>query len=158
MVFGIATTLFIVACNKTGVDLINFEVLIKSYDAHTAEKSYLVIRNDKDYMDTLFAAGRLKGSSDSVEDYQMIPVNFSRYYLIAVFQGQKNTGGYGIAVKKIIDEGDKLKVYVEEMSPGAGCPVTMAFTSPYSIVKIQKTGKEIIFKTDKIVTQCKNAG
>lgn len=126
---------------------ISFEVLAKTQNSQVPEKDYAVLRSEQEYSGVL-------SNTDSA-NLRTIPVNFSNDILIAVFQGQKNTGGYGISIKKITDDGETLTVYVQEISPGGGCMVTMALTSPYSIVKIQKTDKRITFKTESVVAKCK---
>ena len=138
---------------------INFKVLMKSYGGNSTEKGYSVIKNEQNYFKILYKVGLITGpGGPAFVDIKYIPVDFSKDYLIAVLQGQKNNAGYEIAVKKIIDDDDKITVYVEESSPSTNCNVTMssmAFTtSPYSIVKIAKIDKKIIFKTDYIVHEC----
>ncbi len=61
-------------------------------------------------------------------------VNFSKQVIIAVFIGEFPTGGYSATIKRIEATFAGLKVHVDEVHPGEGCGVTMAFTQPYHIV------------------------
>jgi hypothetical protein len=56
--------------------------------------------------------------------------------LVAVFQGQKNTGGYSIAITAIERNGDQLVVRATFGGPDPGGMVTQALTSPAHVVSI----------------------
>ena len=81
-------------------------------------------------------------------------VNFDEFSAVAVFLGEKPTGGYDIKINSVIEEETAIRVYVEESSPGKKCMVTQAFTSPFEIVKIPKTGKEAYFDISRKITDC----
>ena len=56
--------------------------------------------------------------------------------LVAVFQGQQNTGGYSVEITAIERNGDQLVVRVTFGVPGPGAMVTQVLTSPAHIVSI----------------------
>ena len=56
--------------------------------------------------------------------------------LVAVFQGQQNTGGYSVHITAIERRGDKLVVHATFTSPGPGAIVTQVLTSPAHVVSI----------------------
>ena len=56
--------------------------------------------------------------------------------LVAVFQGQRNTGGYSIAITAIERNGDQLVVRATFGVPGPGAMVTQVLTSPAHVVSI----------------------
>jgi protease stability complex PrcB-like protein len=56
--------------------------------------------------------------------------------LIAAFQGQQRTGGYGIRVTAIERKGDQLVVTATFTQPKPDDIVTQAFTSPAHVVSI----------------------
>jgi hypothetical protein len=66
-------------------------------------------------------------------------VDFGRNNVVALFMGQKSTGGYSISVRKIEVSGDTTTVYVSTTQPDG--MATMAITAPYSITIIPKTEK-----------------
>ena len=56
--------------------------------------------------------------------------------LVAVFQGQQNTGGYSVHITAIERNGDQLIVHATFGVPGPGALVTQVLTSPAHIVSI----------------------
>lgn len=63
-------------------------------------------------------------------------VNFDSETVIAVFSGQKNTGGYLIEITRILQTGSQLNVYYKETSPGSEDLTSQVITSPAHLVKI----------------------
>lgn len=55
---------------------------------------------------------------------------------ILVNLGEKNNGGYSVAVDKIEELSDKIKISFKKIAPTSGTSVTMAITNPYCVVKI----------------------
>ena len=56
--------------------------------------------------------------------------------LVAVFQGQQNTGGYSVQITAIERNGDQLVVHATFGVPGPGAIVTQVLTSPAHVVSI----------------------
>jgi hypothetical protein len=56
--------------------------------------------------------------------------------LVAVFQGQQNTGGYSVRITAIERSGDQLTVRATFGVPGPGAIVTQVLTSPAHVVSI----------------------
>lgn len=101
-----------------------------------------IVSDDKQWA-TLWA--KVHSNQSPVPNMQA--VNFNKEQVLAVFMGQKNSGGYGIEIKRVIDTGKKIVVVVEEITPPEGAIVTMALTQPFHIVKIENPdGKPIVFK------------
>jgi len=74
----------------------------------------------------------------------LIPnVDFAKSRVIALYLGEKNTGGYSIGIENIRKENGKIIVKVRKTYPQGA--VTMAFTQPYLIAKINTTRK-IVFE------------
>lgn len=63
-------------------------------------------------------------------------VDFKKGYVIAVFAGERPTGGYAISVEKVSDTGNERHVTVLVEKPGEGCVTTQAITSPYQIIRV----------------------
>ncbi len=86
---------------------------------------------------------------------QSLPdINFSESLVLAMFMGERSSGGYSISVNKIIETESALEVFVREVSPGQRCLVTLALTQPYTIVVVEKTGKDVHFTTEQEITEC----
>ena len=63
-------------------------------------------------------------------------VDFDKDYVIAVFAGQKPTGGYALEVSQVVDSKDTRTIAMTLTSPGKGCIVTQALTNPYQIITL----------------------
>ena len=74
-------------------------------------------------------------------------IDFHHGMLVAVFAGEKRTGGYGIEITHIeADEPSQhLQVFVRETSPLAQGIVTQALTQPYHIVQLTKVDWPVVF-------------
>lgn len=70
-------------------------------------------------------------------------INFESNKVVALFMGQKRTGGYSISVRKITVNGDTTTVSVKRVTPEGGM-ATMALTAPYCIAIIPNTEKVVI--------------
>lgn len=65
-----------------------------------------------------------------------------KYDIVAVFMGQKNSGGYSITIEGMRVEGNTTYLKKKETKPDG--MATMAITAPYVIVEIPKTEKVVI--------------
>ncbi|WP_116788076.1 protease complex subunit PrcB family protein [Flavobacterium psychrotrophum] len=70
-------------------------------------------------------------------------INFETNKVVALFMGQKRTGGYSISVRKITVNGNTTTVSVKRSTP-EGNMVTMALTAPYCIAIIPNTEKVVV--------------
>jgi hypothetical protein len=77
-------------------------------------------------------------------------VNFSTHTIIAVFMGGRGSGGYGIVIKRITNRENEIIVHVEETYPGR-MVVTLAFTFPHHIVKVERIQKPIVFEVQQFL-------
>lgn len=89
-----------------------------------------VITNEQDW-ETLW----IGFSNDTTPVPEVPPVNFTTDMIIAVFQGERMTGGYSTTIQRIELTNSSYVVYVNEMHPGSGA-VIMVVTHPYHIVKL----------------------
>lgn len=70
-------------------------------------------------------------------------IDFSEKTVIALFMGQKNSGGYSIGIESISSDKDDVIVSIKRKSPEG--MATMALSQPYCIASIATT-KAINFK------------
>lgn len=115
---------------------LSFETIIKGPSSQQADAENYVI-NDQEKFNKLWMKWFRENSSTEV--------NFSKHTVIAVFAGQKNTGGHSIEITKIIADDEKIYVYAIRSAPSPDDIVTQAITSPFHIIKIEKTSKEVKF-------------
>jgi hypothetical protein len=66
--------------------------------------------------------------------------------VIAVFIGERPTGGYGIEIESIDAYADRITVNIVETEPGPDELTTQALTYPYHIVTTEKTEMEVRFE------------
>lgn len=76
---------------------------------------------------------RHSGNSQS----QPPKVDFRWNTVVAMYLGEKRTGGYSIKVKEIVDTGEDLLIFTEKTTPEGGF-ATMAFSQPFCIIKFKK--------------------
>ncbi|NUM48696.1 MAG: protease complex subunit PrcB family protein [Anaerolineales bacterium] len=66
-------------------------------------------------------------------------LNLTTRLALAVFQGWKTTGGYGVEIERITRAGDVVTVVARFAEPGLGGGAN-AITSPYQLVRVDKAG------------------
>lgn len=131
---------------NTPENSIDFSTLKEGYQNEIKTKQERVITTSEEWADLwteMFPTEMIASAID-----------FEEKMIIAVFQGEKNTGGYSIEITEIIEKDNSLKVYIKETVPGENCILTQALTSPYHIVELDKTDKEIKFMRTQSTTEC----
>ncbi|MDO8459746.1 MAG: protease complex subunit PrcB family protein [Nanoarchaeota archaeon] len=142
----LAGSLIYIAYSRSNTDNfpkgIQFQEIKKGSSNSIIEKQNIIIKSEEEWK--------------KIFSNEPVPsgIDFNKEMIIVVFQGQKSTGGYSINVDKIIEQKDSINIYLTETSPGEGCIVTQAFTSPYQIVKIAKTGKPTNFNLQQQIHSC----
>lgn len=63
--------------------------------------------------------------------------------VVAIFLGQRPTGGYGVRVTGASAQGGVLTLTVNLTAPGPGSITTQALTSPWTIVRVPGTYREV---------------
>ncbi|MHA2020705.1 MAG: protease complex subunit PrcB family protein [Candidatus Thorarchaeota archaeon] len=111
---------------------IAFEDIDKGYYCGIDDRRSLVIL-DNETWNNLWTD--LHNRSSSVPD--LPAVNFSSEVVIAIFQGECQTGGYDTTISRVTQAQNGLNVYIDESHPDPNCGTTQALTQPYHIVKIQ---------------------
>ncbi len=122
------------------VNAISIETVSKGYYCgHPDRKDYVINSQDEweELWDITF--------SNTYPHPDVPTIDFTRNTIIAVYLGQRGSGGYSIEIKDIVEYNSRIVVYVKERSPEPGSMVTMALTQPYHIVKTIKLFKLIVF-------------
>ncbi|BAD39580.1 hypothetical protein STH595 [Symbiobacterium thermophilum IAM 14863] len=70
------------------------------------------------------------------------PVDFSRSSVVALFAGERPTGGYSLYITDVAPQGDSLRVTALELRPAPGRPVTQAVTQPYHVIAVPRVKKD----------------
>jgi len=83
--------------------------------------------------------------SGFVPSYPAAP-DFSRLQAVAVFAGEKNTGGYAVEILRIEETPREINVIYREIAPPANAMTTQALTQPFHIKFIPKDPRPVVFK------------
>ena len=75
-------------------------------------------------------------------------VDFDREAVIAVFLGERPTGGYGLRIDRVDLEGNDLFVDLVEVTPAAGSVTTQALTSPWLMIRVLRGGIDVAWFRD----------
>ncbi len=81
-------------------------------------------------------------------------VDFAASMVVGVFAGQRPTGGFRVvpaAVKR--DGGEMYAVAYEVVSPGKGCMVSQALTSPFLVLTVP-AGPQVTFSSNERAEDC----
>lgn len=73
-------------------------------------------------------------------------IDFEDDMVIAVFMGEKPTGGYVIEIVSIEEYADSIVVNIKETVPGEDEMTTQALTYPYHVVSTDNTEKQVRFE------------
>lgn len=130
--------------NMIPINELKFKTINRGFNSNQAAQNNYVIKSEEEWISIL----------QKTNAELPAPVDFDDEMILAVFQGEKPTGGYNIEIRKIVENENTIEVLVSETSPGSKCMVTDALTSPFHIIRIQKSDKEVLFRTEKVVTAC----
>jgi hypothetical protein len=73
------------------------------------------------------------------------PADVQKSNFVILNMGEKNTGGYSIAIESAVETEKNIIITVKESSPEPESMVSQGFTYPFCVVKINSK-KEIIIK------------
>lgn len=107
----------------------NFEILKQEQYGGRETEAMLVIKSQAE-LNTLY---------ESLGQEAAPTVDFTNRNVVALFMGQKNTGGYSIGIKSVALDGNTAIVSVERTQPSG--MATMALSAPYCIASIPKAEK-----------------
>src|SRR5690606_12857801 len=74
--------------------------------------------------------------------------DFRRETLVAIFMGQRPTGGHAVEVRRVFDERGELYLDVAFVAPAAGAMTTQAVTSPWTLVRVLRGGYPVAWIRD----------
>jgi hypothetical protein len=67
-------------------------------------------------------------------------MDYSSYFALALFQGQKPSSGYSVQIDRIARRNDTVTVYAQFQEPSPAEEKSPEMTSPYQLVRVQKVG------------------
>lgn len=81
-------------------------------------------------------------------------VDFERHAVIALFAGEKRTGGFAIETRYLEQRDDTLHLEVQLRAPGDNCATTQSFTQPWQLVKTPRGAERVKFEVDRRQVPC----
>jgi len=75
--------------------------------------------------------------------YNEAEIDFTKEQLIVAIDKVQTTGGYSIDITKITENKNNIMVTIEQLKTGGDNTV---ITQPYHVVRMPKSGKEVVFK------------
>lgn len=118
------------------------ELASGTYNNQVLEKRYILARDES----RLAQIERLIG--------QNLKVNLDRYMVVAAFMGQRSSSGYDIEIASAIKGRDKVRLQALLTSPGSGCLVLPALSSPYQVVAIPAAKGPVALQEEQETTLC----
>jgi len=85
----------------------------------------------------------IKNDPDLKSKIKSDDINTANFLILSA--GEKTSGGYAIGIETVEETDKNIVVTVKETAPGPEAMVTMGFTTPYCVVRINSK-KEIIIK------------
>lgn len=82
-------------------------------------------------------------------------VDFEREMIVVAALGRQRSGGFTIRVDRAYREGSATVVIVNAESPGEGCIVTNALTSPVDIAKLPRSAEPVEIRVETTSRDCK---
>ena len=104
----------------------SFETLASGTNGGVREEQYLVIRNAEEFLDLWRRIHRNRIPAPEPPE-----LDFGRVQVIAAILGERPTGGYAVAVRRICADG---LVAISRQEPEPGRMLTQALTAPYHLV------------------------
>ena len=122
-------------------DIIPFQTIDQGFYGGFVDSKFIVIDNIKS-LEEIYS----QLSKHQSPKLEVPKINFEDETVIALFLGEKTSGGHSISVEKVFNFKDSISVNYKIKIPKKGEAVTFAMTQPYCIIKIPKTSKKVIFK------------
>ncbi|MGQ9630068.1 MAG: protease complex subunit PrcB family protein [bacterium] len=121
--------------------LSDVEVIGKGFQSGYTEAANLVIKDEEEWK-----AIWEKVATPTLPKPEIPKVDFEKNMLIAVFMGQKSTGGYSVEVVGVEYRSDEVVVHIKETSPKPGAIVTQSLTQPFFIVQVPRSELPVRFE------------
>ena len=152
MKFTVLVLTILLSCNSsknmnTSMDKTNeytqvsFETLVEGQIGGYDEEQNRVINDHESLLEVYDYINRFRKPGFSIPT-----IDFSKETVIAVFIGEKTSGGYAVSIGSVKEVNEKVMVQIKEIKPGPKDMVTMAITQPFCFVKINRVGKEFVFE------------
>ncbi len=124
---------------------IPFQIVERGTNSGEKQQGLKVLRTERAFEELL------KDKSEDHVKKLSKQVDWQTEQVVVVFGGEFNTGGYGVDIKRVTNvDVQRLLIEATISKPRHGQGVTMAFTTPYVIIKMprQVASVRVKFLTD----------
>ena len=122
-----------------------FVTIDQGFRSGIRERKFLVIKNETEWK-TVWQ----NHVQPNVPAKELPRLDFDKEMVVAVFLGEKPTGGYKVAITAMEEDQGKgqLRVVTRESKPPTGSMTIQAMTQPYHIVRVKKSDLTTTFVTE----------
>lgn len=117
-----------------------FSTLAKGLTSGVREPTRVVIRSRDDWVALWGQHMQIQAAPPSAP-----PVDFSRDMVVALFMGERSTGGHQIEVTHVERADSGLAVRYRSQSPDPGAMVSQALTQPFHLITIPRDDGPVVF-------------
>ncbi len=120
-----------------------FDILASGGNALVSEQSHALIGSDAELLQAWNAAHATLLTPPPAPE-----VNWERETVLALFLGSRPTGGYGISLERLSQQGAEIYADIRVSEPAPGAISTQALTSPWQMVRILRGGVQVVWLRD----------
>jgi hypothetical protein len=121
-----------------------FRSVVKGYRSGVRAPLQMVARSQSEW-DALWRQHAFDGASSRPAP----AIDFDREIVVALFLGDKPTGGYDVRISRADQTHDTLTIHYQERTPPPGALVSQAWTQPFHIVRIiGEVNSAVVFRPD----------
>ncbi|HEX8238547.1 MAG TPA: protease complex subunit PrcB family protein [Allosphingosinicella sp.] len=135
-----------------GLPLARFDERIQSSFRHMSgvhEQRLLAIRSAAEWQGQWRRITARQG-----EPPRLPPVDFRREMLLIAAMGPKPSGGYRVAIDKVVEQSGELLAFVRFIEPGRRCGAIAAVTSPVDVVRLPASPKNLRWVVERETADC----
>ena len=122
-----------------------FVTIDQGFRSGVRERKFLVIKTEPEWKAVWQSHGQ-----PLIPVKELPRVDFDKEMIVAVFLGEKPTGGYKVEITAMEEDQGKgqLRVVTREGKPPVGSIATQALTQPYHVVRVKKSDLTTTFITE----------
>ena len=125
-------------------EAVHFVTIGRGVSSGITEQPFVTIRTSDEWLDLW-----RRHSATTVSSLAAPAIDFAREMVIALFLGQRSTGGFAIEVVRVERVGGGVRVVYRETPPPRGGMVPQILTQPYHIIKLQRSDEEVVFERQR---------
>lgn len=143
VVMILASVLVFAMANGQGRE-VPFQIVDRGVNSGSSEEGVKVLRTSRAFEESMES---ILGSEKTQRLLKQ--VDWDTEQIVLIFAGEKPTGGFSVDVRRIVAvDRQRLEIEAKLKKPAPGQMVTMALTTPYTMLKMRKEVASIKVKID----------